>query len=110
MTDIGEVAHALGSISDLIGGALSRADRDEPEKERNENANKVQNSFANNSPDDQWAMAYRLYNAAGSPLTPGLVGKDGDREFKHRSMLMAVELIYAKRIIARLVAKSVKED
>lgn len=109
MSDIGEISGAIRSIGDLVGGVLSRADRDAPEKELNENTTKVQNSFASNNLDEQWAMAYRLFNSSGSPLTPGLVGKDGDREFKHRSLLIAAELIYAKRIIARLVAKSVKE-
>lgn len=108
-SDIGEVAHAIGSISDLIGGVLNRADRDAPDKEKNENVINIQNSFASNNIDEQYRIYYKLFTNAGLPPAAGGTVGEADRQFRHAALLIAAELIYAKRIIARLVAKSVKE-
>ena len=50
-TDIGEVAHAVGSITDLVGGILERSDRDGPQKQLDENLIQIQNAFAQNQTD-----------------------------------------------------------
>lgn len=104
-----EGLHLGGSIVDLIGGILSRADRDAPDKELNENIINIQNSFAHNDLDEQFRIYYKLFTDARHAPTPGGTMGTTDREFRHAAFLIAAELIYAKRIIARLVAKSVKE-
>lgn len=109
MSDVGEVAGAVKSISDLVGGLLERADRDGPDKKLHENKDNIQNAFARNSLDDQWALYYRLFSDAGYSPTPGGTVGETDREFRHHALHAAAELIYAKQIIARLVAIRVKE-
>lgn len=105
ITDVGAVAGALKSVSDLANGVLSREDRDALNNDLHEDTTKVQNSFANNNSDDQWTMAYRLFNDIGRPLTPGLVGKSGEREFRHHALISLAELKYTKAVLARLIAQ-----
>jgi hypothetical protein len=106
VSDVGEVAQAVAKVTDLVANILERADRDGPEKELNENVNKVQNSFADNNLDGQWACAYRLLNSVGHPLTPGGSVGDTERQFRHNAMIAIAELKYAKQILARISGKS----
>lgn len=108
MEPLTEGLHLAGSIVDLTKDILSRADRDGPVKELNENLNKIQNSFADNSLDDQWALAYRLLNDVGHPITPGGSVGDTDRQFRHHALISINELRYAKSLLARLVAERTK--
>lgn len=105
MGDIGAISGAVASVSSLIEGILDRADRDAPDKELNENIIKIQNSFADNSLDDQWALAYRLFTYAGNPLTPGGSVGDTDRQFRHNALISLANLIYERRLAARAIAK-----
>ncbi len=108
MSDIGEVARAVGSVTDLVGNILDRADRDGPTKELHEDITKIQNGFANADLDTQWASAYRLLSDVGHPLTPGGSVGDTDRQFRHNALISIAELKYLKQIVARLVAQKVK--
>lgn len=103
MGDIGEIAGAVKSVGDLIGGILSRADRDGPEKELNENITKIQNSFANSDLDQQWVMAYRLLNDVGNPITTGGSVGDTERQFRHNALISLAELKYVKTCLNRKI-------
>ena len=103
MGDIGEIAGAVKSVGDLIGGILSRADRDGPERELNENITKIQNSFADADLDAQWALAYRLLNDIGNPLTPGGPMGDTERQFRHNALISLAELKYVKTCLNRKI-------
>lgn len=103
MGDVGEIAGAVKSVGDLIGGILSRADRDGPEKELNENITKIQNSFANANLDEQWIIAYRLLNDIGNPITPGGSLGDTERQFRHNALISLAELKYVKTCLNRKI-------
>lgn len=103
-----EGLHLAGSIVDLTKDILDRADRDGPYKELTEDENKVNNSFADNNLDEQWACAYRMLNAVGHPLTPGGSMGDTERQFRHHALISIAELKYLKSIIARLVSSKTK--
>lgn len=105
MSDVGQVAGAITSVSNLIDGILERADRDGPDKELNESIIEIQNSFANNDLDEQYRIMYKLFTNIGHP--PSANGNVGgsEREFRHSSLLIATELKYARQIISRLISK-----
>lgn len=110
MSDVSEIAGAVSSVSDLVAGILDRADRDGPQKELNENINRIQNAFAENDLDSDSFRLFvsRLCNDAGKPLTPGGDVHTARREYLHSSLLAIAELAYARKIIARIVAKQTK--
>lgn len=108
-SDIGEVAGAVSSVSDLIGGMLERADRDALEKEFNENIIAIQNSFADNNLDAQYRVMYKLFSDAGYPPTPGGSVGDAERQFRHTSFLIASQLIHERKLISRLIAQRSKQ-
>jgi len=105
MDDLGEGLHLVGSIVDLTKDILNRSDRDKLIKELNDDGAKIQNSFANNNLDDQWACAYRLFNQCGHSLTPGASVGDTERQFRFQAINIAAELKYARALISRLINK-----
>ncbi len=109
LSDVGEVAHAVGSITDLVGNILDRADRDGPTKTLNEDITKIQNSFIDANLDEQWAIAYRLLANTGHPITPGGYVGDIERQCRHQFLIATAELKYLRAIVARIVAERAKE-
>lgn len=108
MSDIGEGFHAVGSIIDLTKDILNRADRDGPIKELNEDQIKIQNGFADNNLDAQWACAYRLLNSVGHSFASGGVVGETDRQFRYHALICIAELKYARAIIARMIDQQSK--
>lgn len=106
MSDVGEVAGAVTSITDLIGGILSRQDRDGPDKEFNENIRTLQEAFANNQLDSDNFRLFldRLFIQSGAPLTPTSDPGVGRRELLHALLLNTISLIKERRYTARYVA------
>lgn len=103
MDDIGEGLHLAGSLVDLTKDILNRVDRDKLINELNNDTSKIQNSFADNNLDDQWACAYRLFNAAGHPLAAGGAVGETDRQFRFNALNIAAELKYMRALVPRLL-------
>ena len=104
MDPFGEGLHLAGSVVDLTRDILSRADRDRLVKTYETDLDNVQNAFARNDLDQQWAHAYQLLNTVGHPLTPGGSVGDTERQFRHHALVSIAELKYAKAVIARLIS------
>lgn len=105
MTDVGDVALGVKSVSDLVDGILSRSDRDAPDKEQNELATKLQNYFADNQLDsDEFRLFIdRLLNLTNNPLTPTGDAGTGRRELLHSLLINTIALIHERRLTARLI-------
>lgn len=105
MSDVGEVALAVKSVSDLVDGILTRADRDAPDKEQNELTIILQNAFANNELDSDAFLKFvdRLCNLSGASLTPTRDPGTGRRELLHALLINTIHLIYERRLAARLI-------
>lgn len=104
-SDVGEVAGAVKSVSDLVDGILTRADRDGPDKEQNEFTTILQNAFAGNQLDsDEFRLFIdKLLNLTNNPLTPtGDIGF-GRRELIHALLVNTISLIHERRLTARLI-------
>jgi hypothetical protein len=107
MSDVGLVAGAVTSISDLVAGILDRSDRDSIEKEKNENIVKLQNFFANNDLDSDAFRLFvdQLFNGANIPITPTGDADTGRREFIHASLLAAITLISERQLFNKAFQK-----
>lgn len=104
------VATAVTSVADLIGGILDRADRDGPDKERDENIITLQNGFANNDLDsDSFRMFLdKLCNRAGTPLAPTGDAGIGRRELLHTLLVNTINLIHERQLSSRAFHKLIK--
>lgn len=111
ISDIGSVADAAKSVSELVNGILTRSDRDKPDKEKNENVINIQNAFAKPDDegglDDQYRLAYLLFLRAGRPLTASRNVGDAERDFRHSSLLLAADLIHERELASRAFASLV---
>lgn len=110
-SDVGAVAGAVTSVTDLVSNILNRADRDGPQEKLDENAKRIMEAFVNNSFDSDEFRVFigELCRDAGHSLTPTTDVQFGRREFLHAALSIAAEHIYAKQILSRLVAGRVKE-
>ncbi len=105
MTDVGDVAGAVKSISDLVDGILTRADRDEPDKEHDDNITRIQNGFATANLDDQYVLSYKLLVNAGLAPTPSRDVGESERSFRHEFMIAVANLIYERKLAIRALSK-----
>jgi hypothetical protein len=110
MSDIGEVAGAVSSVSNLVDGILTRADRDAPDKEQHEYIVKIQNAFADNTLDSDEFRCFidELCNKTGSAITPTRDPGTGRRELLHALLVNTVALIHERRLTAKLISKLIK--
>lgn len=97
------IATAVTSVSNLVDGILSRADRDMPDKELDENLSKIQEAFALNSVDSDEFRAFidKLFRTAGCTIAPTGNISMGRREFTHTALVLAAQLIHERRLAAR---------
>lgn len=98
----------VGAGLHLFDSILDRADRDGPDRKRDERITKVQNAFVSNDLDKQYELAYQLLTDAGHPPTPGGDVGEQEREFRHNFMLVCIELIHERELYKRALAKLVK--
>lgn len=107
---ITSVAGAVTSVADLIGGILDRADRDGPEKERNENIAILQNAFANNDLDSDSFRLFidKLCNRSNNSLTATRDVEFARRELIHTLLVNTISLIYERQLASRAFNKLVK--
>lgn len=106
-SDVGAVATAVTSVTNLVDGILTRADRDAPDKEQHELTIELQNAFAQNELDtDKFRLWIdKLLNLTGNPLTPtGDVGV-GRRELLHALLINSIRLVHERRLAARALTK-----
>lgn len=110
MGDVGAVATAVTSVSNLIEGILDRADRDGPDKELNENIIKIQNGFLSVDPEftDLGILVQLLLAQAGNPASPSRDPGIYRREIFHALLVSLAQLIYERRLAARAIAKLTK--
>lgn len=110
MSDLGEFAGAVKSVSNLVDGILSRSDRDGPDNEKEENIVTLQNAYAKNELDsDQFRLFIdRLCNKSGNPITAqGDVGA-ARRELLHVLLVNTINLIHERQLTSRAFNKLVK--
>jgi len=107
MGDIGAVAGAVTSITNLVEGILERSDRDGPDKELNENITKIQNGFLSNDPEftELGILVQLLLAQVGNPATPSRDSGIYRREIFHALLVSLAQLIYERRLAARAIAK-----
>jgi hypothetical protein len=105
MGDVAAVATAVTSVSTLVDGILSRADRDALQKEEHELTVELQNAFANNELDtDKFRLWIdKLLNLTGNPLTPTGDTGTGRRELLHALLVNSIKLVHERRLAARAV-------
>lgn len=110
MTDIGQIFAGIGSIGQLADSILSRADRDHPDNQRNENISTIQNAFASNNLDsDEFRLFIdKLLNNSGYPITPTKDPSVGRRELFHALLVNTVQLIYERELFKRVVQSQQK--
>lgn len=109
MGDIGQVAAAAGSIVDLVGNLLNKADRDAPDKEFNENLIKIQNGYADNDEDSLGILVQLLLLKAGYPPTPSRDPGLYRREIFHSLLIASAALIREREYAARYFASITKK-
>lgn len=104
-SDVGEVAGAIKSISDLVGGILTRHDRDEPDQHKAERLAVWQDGFARNDVDVLGILVQQLLIDAGHPATPS--GNPGlyKREIFHALGLACIDLVHERELARRAIAK-----
>lgn len=105
MGEIGEVAGAIGAGINLLGSALSRADRDKIENDHNAHVAEIQQAFASRDPDRLWNVSVELCTASDHPPTPGGARTDPrlsiSYELFHSLCLSAADAIRWQRYLAR---------
>lgn len=110
MSDLGEFSSAIRSVGDLVQGILSRADRDGPDKEKEENIITLQNAYAKNEIDtDEFRLFIdRLCNKAGTPLVATRDVDFARRELIHALLINTINLIHERELSSRAFNKLVK--
>lgn len=101
------VANAVTSVTSLVDGILSRADRDAPDKEEHELTIELQNAFANNELDSDKFRLWidKLLNLTGESLTPTGDPGVGRRELLHALLVNSIRLVHERRLAARALAR-----
>lgn len=110
MDPLTEGLHTGGLVIELLAKILDRADRDRPDKEKNERYEKVQDGFENNLLDDDAFRAFvgELCRQSGRPITPTRDPGAGRRELLHTLLLNSIDLIHERELTKRALNKILK--
>lgn len=104
MSDVGEVAHAIGSLADVARPLIENALAEKYDKERRENVDDVQDAFVRRDPDALHRVCWRLCNDANHPPTAtGDVRMAVEPGVLHALLLCACDAIYGRRALVRLM-------
>jgi hypothetical protein len=109
MSDVGEIAGAVGGIANLLRPLVEDAIANKIDKEHQDHVNEIQEAFSNRDPDKLWNVLAGMCNEAGYPPTPsGGVGANRcsiSYELLHSLVLCTADAIQLRKYCVKLVNK-----